>query len=138
MKISTKGRYGLYFMLTLAKEYGIKKRSVKSVAIERDISDLYLEQIVANLKKDGLVKSTRGAYGGYELNYPPKEITVGQVFSAVEENVMVVDSDDHESKNESFLWKRIGNAVNDVLDHTTLHDIIDNDTDEFDGYMFYI
>ena len=138
MKISTKGRYGLYFMLTLAKEYGIKKRSVKSVAIERDISDLYLEQIVANLKKYGLVKSTRGAYGGYELNYPPEEITVGQVFSAVEENVMVVDSDDHESKNESFLWKRIGNAVNDVLNHTTLHDIIDNDTDEFDGYMFYI
>lgn len=51
MKISTRGRYGLYFMLTLAKDYGVKKRSVKSVATERDISDLYLEQIVANLKK---------------------------------------------------------------------------------------
>lgn len=138
MKISTRGRYGLYFMLTLAKDYNVKKRSVKSVATERDISDLYLEQIVANLKKDGLVKSTRGAYGGYELNFAPDEITVGQVFSAVEENIMIVDADNHETKNESFLWKRIRNAVNDVLDHTTLHDIVDNDTDDFDGYMFYI
>ena len=138
MKISTKGRYGLYFMLSLARDYGVKKRSVKSVATERNISDLYLEQIVANLKKDGLVKSTRGAYGGYELNHPPDEITVGQIFAAVEESTIVVDTDDHESKNESYLWKRIRDAVNDVLDHTSLHDIIDNDTDDFDGYMFYI
>ena len=138
MKISTKGRYGLYFMLSLAHDYGVKKRSVKSVATERNISDLYLEQIVANLKKDGLVKSTRGAYGGYELNHPPDEITVGQIFAAVEESIIVVDTDDHESKNESYLWKRIRDAVNDVLDHTSLHDIIDNDTDDFDGYMFYI
>lgn len=138
MKISTKGRYGLYFMLSLARDYGVKKRSVKSVATERNISDLYLEQIVANLKKDGLVKSTRGAYGGYELNHPPDEITVGQIFAAVEESIIVVDTDDHESKNESYLWKRIKDAVNDVLDHTSLHDIIDNDTDDFDGYMFYI
>ncbi|CAD2078497.1 RrF2 family transcriptional regulator [Jeotgalicoccus meleagridis] len=138
MKISTKGRYGLYFMLSLARDYGVKKRSVKSVATERNISDLYLEQIVANLKKDGLVKSTRGAYGGYELNHPPDEITVGQIFAAVEESIIVVDTDDHESKNESYLWKRIKDAVNDVLDHTSIHDIIDNDTDDFDGYMFYI
>lgn len=138
MKISTKGRYGLYFMLSLARDYGVKKRSVKSVATERNISDLYLEQIVANLKKDGLVKSTRGAYGGYELNHPPDEITVGQIFAAVEESIIVVDTDDHESKNESYLWKRIRDAVNDVLDHTSIHDIIDNDTDDFDGYMFYI
>ena len=138
MKISTKGRYGLYFMLSLARDYGVKKRSVKSVTTERNISDLYLEQIVANLKKDGLVKSTRGAYGGYELNHPPDEITVGQIFAAVEESIIVVDTDDHESKNESYLWKRIRDAVNDVLDHTSLHDIIDNDTDDFDGYMFYI
>lgn len=125
-------------MLSLARDYGVKKRSVKSVATERNISDLYLEQIVANLKKDGLVKSTRGAYGGYELNHPPDEITVGQIFAAVEESIIVVDTDDHESKNESYLWKRIRDAVNDVLDHTSLHDIIDNDTDDFDGYMFYI
>ena len=125
-------------MLSLGRDYGVKKRSVKSVATERNISDLYLEQIVANLKKDGLVKSTRGAYGGYELNHPPDEITVGQIFAAVEESIIVVDTDDHESKNESYLWKRIRDAVNDVLDHTSLHDIIDNDTDDFDGYMFYI
>ncbi|MFD2829572.1 RrF2 family transcriptional regulator [Corticicoccus populi] len=138
MKISTRGRYGLYFMLTLANEYGIKKRSVKSVATEHDISDLYLEQIVASLKKAGLVKSTRGAYGGYELNQPPEEMYVGEIFKAVEENIVAVESDEKDGKAERFLWRRIRDAVSDVLDHTTLKDMIDYDEDEIDDYMFYI
>ncbi len=137
MKISTKGRYGLYFMNVLASEYGVKKRSVKSVATERGISDLYLEQIVASLKKADLVKSTRGAYGGYELNYPPDEITVLDVFQAVGENIIAIELDDKDTKNERFLWKRIRDASHDVLRHTTLHDL-ENQSDEFDDYMFYI
>lgn len=138
MKISTRGRYGLYFMLTLANEYGVKKRSVKSVATERDISDLYLEQIVASLKKAELVKSTRGAYGGYELSCPPEEMHVGQIFKAVEENIVAVESDEKDGNAERFLWGRIRDAVSDVLEHTTLKDLIDYDEDDIDDYMFYI
>ena len=126
MKISTRGRYGLYFMLALARDYGEKKRSVKSVATERGISDLYLEQIVASLKKENLVKSTRGAYGGYELNHPP------------EENIVAVESDEKDSKNERFLWGRIRDAISDVLDHTTLKDMVDYDGEGLDDYMFHI
>lgn len=138
MKISTRGRYGLYFMLALARNYGERKRSVKSVAEERGISDLYLEQIVANLKKAELVKSTRGAYGGYELNFSPDEITVGKIFRTLEENIVAVEGDDKDTDTERYLWRRIRDALRDVLDHTSLQDMINHDEDEVDDYMFYI
>lgn len=138
MKISTRGRYGLYFMLALARDYGEQRRSVKSVATERGISDLYLEQIVASLKKEDLVKSTRGAYGGYELNHPPEEITVGQIFKSVEENIVAVESDEKDGNNERFLWGRIRDAISDVLDHTTLKDMVEYDGEGLDDYMFHI
>lgn len=138
MKISTRGRYGLYFMLALARNYEERKRSVKSVAEERGISDLYLEQIVANLKKAELVKSTRGAYGGYELNLPPDEITVGKIFRTLEENIVAVEGDDKDTDTERYLWGRIRDALRDVLDHTTLQDMLNHDEDEVDDYMFYI
>ena len=137
MNISTKGRYGLYFMNVLAIEYGVRKRSVKSIANERGVSDLYLEQIVACLRRANLVKSTRGAYGGYELNYPPDEITVLDVFKAVGENIVAIELDDKDTKNERFLWKRIRDGISDVISHTTLYDLI-SQQDEFDDYMFYI
>ncbi|WP_020008521.1 RrF2 family transcriptional regulator [Salinicoccus albus] len=138
MKISTRGRYGLYFMLALAKDYQEGKRSVKSVAEERGISDLYLEQIVASLKKEKLVKSTRGAYGGYELNFPPDEIKIGTIFRSLEENIVAVESDDKDTQTERYLWGRIRDALRDVLDHTTLQDLLNHDEDEIDDYMFYI
>ena len=138
MKISTRGRYGLYFMLALAKDYQERKRSVKSVAEERGISDLYLEQIVASLKKEKLVKSTRGAYGGYELNFPPDEIKIGTIFRSLEENIVAVESDDKDTQTERYLWGRIRDALRDVLDHTTLQDLLNHDEDEIDDYMFYI
>ncbi|WP_411844223.1 RrF2 family transcriptional regulator [Salinicoccus sp. HZC-1] len=138
MKISTRGRYGLYFMLALAKDYGVKKRSVKSVAEERGISDLYLEQIVASLKKENLIKSTRGAYGGYELNLPPDEIMAGRIFRTLEENIVAVETDEKDTETERYLWRRIRDALRDVLDHTTLQDLLNHSEDEVDDYMFYI
>ncbi|MFC3417963.1 RrF2 family transcriptional regulator [Salinicoccus hispanicus] len=138
MKITTRGRYGLYFMLALARNYGEKKRSVKSVAEERGISDLYLEQIVASLKKAELIKSTRGAYGGYELNRAPDVITVGQIFRTLEENIVAVEGDEKDTDTERYLWGRIRDALRDVLDHTTLFDMLEHDEDEVDDYMFYI
>lgn len=125
-------------MLALAKDYGVKKRSVKSVAEERGISDLYLEQIVANLKKENLIKSTRGAYGGYELNLPPDEIMAGRIFRTLEENIVAVETDEKDTETERYLWRRIRDALRDVLDHTTLQDLLNHSEDEVDDYMFYI
>lgn len=137
MFISTKGRYGLYFMTVLAENYGKERRSVKSVATERGISDLYLEQIVAKLKKAGLVKSTRGAYGGYELSTPPEALTVYMIFKAVEENILIIETDDKDTKNEKYLWREMRDAISNVIKNTTLYDLITNE-EEYEEYMFYI
>lgn len=67
MKISTKGRYGLTLMISLTKRYGQGCTSLKSIAEENNLSDLYLEQLVGPLRNAGLIKSVRGAKG--DMNY---------------------------------------------------------------------
>lgn len=72
MKISTKGRYGLTIMMALAKKYGEGPVSLKSIAKENNLSEHYLEQLIAPLRNATLVKSVRGAYGGYMLTKAPE------------------------------------------------------------------
>ena len=79
MKLSTKGRYGVTAMYDLAMHVGKGPISLKSVAERQEISEHYLEQLMGQLRKAGLVKSTRGAQGGYMLTKQPTEITVGQL-----------------------------------------------------------
>ena len=71
MKISTKGRYGLTLMISLAKREGQGCVSLKSIE-ENSLSDLYLEQLVGPLRNAGLIRSVRGAKGGYQLRVPTK------------------------------------------------------------------
>lgn len=82
MKLSTKGRYGLRAMIDLARYSEKEPVSIGSVAARQEISERYLEQLVALLKKAGLVKSIRGASGGYVLAKKPSEISVGDILRA--------------------------------------------------------
>ncbi|MDU5946659.1 MAG: Rrf2 family transcriptional regulator, partial [Paenibacillus macerans] len=75
MKISTKGRYGLTIMMELAAKFGEGPTSLKSIAEKNQLSEHYLEQLIAPLRNAGLVKSVRGAYGGYILSRDASEIT---------------------------------------------------------------
>ena len=75
MKISTKGRYGLTIMMELAAKFG-EGPSLKSIAEKNSLSEHYLEQLITPLRNAGLVKSLRGAYGGYILSKDPETITV--------------------------------------------------------------
>ena len=85
MKISTKGIYALEVAVDLAIYADEENRvSIRSVAERRNLSEKYLERIVSMLKKAGVVKSTRGAYGGYCLARDPKDITVLDVLMAAE------------------------------------------------------
>ena len=77
MKLSTKGRYGLRAMVDLALHYDEGYISLRHIAERQEISEGYLEQVFAMLKKEGLVRSARGAQGGYKLSYRPEDITVG-------------------------------------------------------------
>ena len=84
MRLSTRGRYGLKAMYQLACHYGEGPISLNSIAEEQDLSENYLEQLVATLRKEGLLNSVRGAQGGYMLAKPPEDITVGNILRTLE------------------------------------------------------
>jgi Rrf2 family transcriptional regulator, cysteine metabolism repressor len=139
MKISTKGRYGLTIMIELAKRYGEGPISLKSIAQTNDLSEHYLEQLVAPLRNAGLVKSIRGAYGGYVLADIPSKITAGDVIRVLEGPITPVEGIEDEEPAKRELWIRIRDAIKDVLDSTTIDDLAKHSDDVVsDGYMFYI
>ncbi|WP_071460232.1 cysteine metabolism transcriptional regulator CymR [Bacillus massilinigeriensis] len=140
MKISTKGRYGLTIMIELAKKYGEGPVSLKSIASTNNLSEHYLEQLVAPLRNAGLVRSIRGAYGGYLLGDKPANITAGDIIRVLEGPISPVEGIEDEEPAKRELWIRIRDAVKDVLDNTTIEDLASHSDDngETDAYMFYI
>ncbi|MRX71375.1 Rrf2 family transcriptional regulator [Bacillus lacus] len=139
MKISTKGRYGLTIMIELARKYGEGPTSLKSIAKTHDLSEHYLEQLISPLRNAGLVKSIRGAYGGYILGNEPQSITAGDIIKVLEGPISLVEGLEDEEPAKRELWIRIRDAVKDVLDNTTLEDLASHsDDDNQDSYMFYI
>jgi Rrf2 family transcriptional regulator, cysteine metabolism repressor len=139
MKISTKGRYGLTIMIELAKRDGEGPTSLKSIAQTNELSEHYLEQLIAPLRNAGLVKSIRGAYGGYVLADAPSKITAGDVIKVLEGPIVLVEGIENEDPAQRELWIRIRDAIKDVLDNTTIEDLAKHSDDEaMEGYMFYI
>lgn len=132
MTISTKGRYALRIMMDLANHIG-ETIKLKDIATRQGISEKYMEQIIAVLNKAGYVRSTRGAQGGYQLVRPPKDYTVGMILRLTEgslapvecltENALPCERDGKCATVE--VYKRIYDAVNDVIDTTTVQDLID-------------
>lgn len=132
MKVSTKGRYGLMAMHQLAQDYGQGPISLKSVAEKQGLSENYLEQLFASLKKDGLLTSVRGAYGGYSLSRPPNDITVGQVLRALEGQMApseCLEGNDHcctkaDDCATKWVLVKIKDSIDQVIDSITLNDMI--------------
>lgn len=131
MKISTKGRYALRMMI----EFGMNPdqcTKISQVAARQGISDKYLEQIVSILLRAKYVKSIRGAQGGYKLTRPPEEYTVGMILRQTEGSLSPVPClDDDENQCERAgrcacltVWNQIKDAVDQVVDHVTLADLI--------------
>jgi Rrf2 family protein len=81
---STKGEYGVRLMVQLGRHYGSGPASLAEIAAEEDLPRAYLEQLVTSLRDAGLVVSTRGARGGYELSRPPIDIGMGEILRALE------------------------------------------------------
>ena len=139
MKISTKGRYGLTIMIELAKHYGQGPLPLRQIAAEKNLSEAYLEQLVSPLRNSGLVKSVRGAYGGYMLAHPPADISAADVIRVLEGPIQPVEGIEEEESPQRELWIRIRDAVKNVLDTTSLEDLATHtDSEPLDGYMFYI
>lgn len=139
MKISTKGRYGLTIMLELARNYGKGPISLKSIAESKNLSAHYLEQLATPLRNAGLIKSVRGAYGGYKLAKEKNEITTGDIIRVLEGPIVLVEGIEDEEPAQQALWIKVRDVVRNVLDTTTLEDLLKEDTSEVVGqYMFYI
>lgn len=139
MKISTKGRYGLTVIVELGRKYGEGPVPLRKIAEEQSLSEAYLEQLIPPLRNSGLVKSVRGAYGGYKLAKDPSEITAGDIIRLLEGPIQIVEGLEDENIPQRELWKRIGDAIRGVLDHTTIKELIEfDDSSSPDEYMFYI
>lgn len=131
MKISTKGRYALRLMLDLAINHTGSYIPLKTVAQRQEISDKYLEQIIHQLSKAGFVQSARGAQGGYRLARAPKDYTIGEILRTVEGSLAPVSCldcgtpcDKIDSCITISLYKKIQDAIDGVVDNTTLEDMI--------------
>ena len=135
MKLSTKGRYGVILMIDLGMFHGEGPVSLKSVAERQNLSEHYLEQLIAPLRNAGLVRSIRGAYGGYVLAKNPQEITVGDIIRVLEGPITIVDDPEEELKD---LWERVRKSINEVLDSVTLQDLVEKKKFGGENIMFYI
>lgn len=132
MKLSTKGRYGVKAMVNLAVHYGEEPVSIKSISDSEGISECYLEQLFGPLRKAGLIKSVRGAQGGYILSKPLEEITVADIIMVLEGPIEISECIDGTScSNEEgcatrLLWEKIKKSIDSVLETTTLFDIVED------------
>lgn len=144
MKISTKGRYALRIMLDLAINNNGKYIPIKEISERQNISVKYIEQIIALLNRAGFVKSVRGNRGGYMIANQPKNYTIGMILRCAEGSIAPVSCLDDEvnqcprSQNciTLPLWIRLNNAITEVVDNTTLQDLIDDSTNKEDiNYM---
>lgn len=144
MKVSTKGRYGLRAMIDLALYSKNELVPLVSIADRQNISKSYLEQVFSGLRKAGLVKSIKGAQGGYVLSSDPDEITVGMILRALEGDLSVVPMEDTVQINriESYIrdkiWNEIDERIFSYIDGITLKDIIDDYLRMDPAPMYYI
>ena len=132
MKMSSKARYGLYVAVELAKQYErTDVATVSALAQSTGVTEKYLEQIIALMKKAHIVSSTRGANGGYKLTDSPDNITVGRVLRAVEDNLEIVDCIHKGCKDKCNcvsrnLWAKLYEHINSYLDTITLKQLAED------------
>lgn len=130
MKVSTRGHYGLRAVVAIAKmaKDGVPV-SVSDVAESENISDTYLEQLVSRLRRAGILRSYRGAHGGYELLRDPDTVTVSEILSAAGERVIfpadtkAAGASGHGLAAQAF-WNDLKTLVNKMMDETTIGDLI--------------
>jgi Rrf2 family protein len=122
-------------MVDLAIHYGKQPSSIKNIAERQNISEYYLEQLFSSLRKSDLIKSVRGAQGGYMLSRDPKDITVLQIMEVLEGPVEISDCIDENNEKSCgnmdccatrLLWSRIKESIDSVMESTTLEDMLED------------
>ncbi|MBQ1490453.1 MAG: Rrf2 family transcriptional regulator [Blautia sp.] len=142
MRISTKGRYAIRLMLDLATHGNGDPIRLKDVALRQNVSEKYLEQIISVLHKAGYVRSIRGPQGGYRLARDPSDYTTGMILRLTEGALSPVDCigegglcERQENCATRILWKKLDDAINGVVDHVTLQDLLNWQEGAGDDYV---
>lgn len=134
MKITTKGRYGLRALIDVAQYSEIEPVSISSIATRQGISERYLEQLMTLLKKAGLIKSIRGAGGGYVLAKDMGDISVGEVLRALEGSLEPVECAAFGGQESceaaggcvtKYVWQRINESINRTVDEISIKQLVD-------------
>lgn len=146
MKLSTKGKYGVKALFELAMHEGAGPLSLKAIAEKQGLSEHYLEQLAAPLRKAGLINSVRGAQGGYVLSRPASAITVGDVIRVLEGPVGFTDCATEGEPDPACaatcpvhgVWEKVTRQIVAVIDGITLQDLVDQARAEQQTLMFHI
>jgi len=133
MKLTSKGRYAVMALADMAGFDRKKPISLRDISLRQNISLVFLEQIFSKLKKDNIVKSIRGANGGYILSSNPDQIKLSSIFSAVDEHVKTVQCKKESKKGcngkfakciTHYLWDELEIYINDFFDKKNLGDLL--------------
>ena len=133
MKLTTKGRYAVMAMADLALFRNRGPISLTDISLRQNISLAYLEQIFIKLKNNNLVKSVRGAKGGYVLETSPEEIRISNIISAVNEEVKTLNCKKESKKGcnnrntkciTHNLWDQLDNHINNFFEKVKLNDLV--------------
>ncbi len=132
MILSTKGRYALIAMAYMARKELFEKSSVSEISLSQGISQTYLEQLFMRLRKAKLLRSVRGAGGGFTLNRHPSSIRVHEIMNAVDENFEAVEGSGSAFKNQiktseyilsEKFWEQFSSQIYLFMHKITLQDI---------------
>ena len=133
MKLTTKGRYAVMAMADLALFKDNGPTNLTDISLRQNISLAYLEQIFIKLKRNNLVKSVRGAKGGYVLEHSPEEIKISNIISAVDEEVKTLNCKKESKRgcnNKSTkcithnLWDQLDQHINSFFERVKLQDLV--------------
>ena len=140
MTFSSKAEYGVRLMVELGRQAGERPTSLKAISEAEDLPLSYLEHVVANLKKAGLVESSRGAHGGYRLARPPAEIAMDEVVLALEGSIAPMEwftpsppgkvacshhGEENHACSTRLLWLRVQMGIVQALQGTTLAELVE-------------
>ena len=140
IKISTRGQYALMTMEVLAEQPDNSFVSLKKISHKQNLPVKYLEQILIQLSKSGLVEGIRGNSGGYRLTKSPEKYTAGEILRAMEGNLNpkgIVDNKAVKTNGNEDFWEGFNKIINSYVDSVSLQSIIEK-SNENNGYMFYI
>lgn len=135
MLVSTRGDYGLRALIELAANYGSGPLQSSEIALRRHIPEQYLDQLLATLRKAGIIRSVRGPAGGHELVRPPDQLTVKEVIEALEGSLSPVswldeppEMTDHPHRcGQREIWERIRHATEEILSSYTIADLLERE-----------